>query len=59
MLARIPWWVELGVGILALVYAVGVLTDTITPLPNDVMALIWVAVAIGLFVRVVRLNRQS
>ena len=58
LLARIPWWVKLGGAILAFVYGVGVLTDTLTPLPSDVMAVVWFAVAIGLFMRAVRLHRQ-
>jgi hypothetical protein len=58
LLARIPWWVKLGGAILAVGYGVGVLTDTLTPLPSDVMAVVWFAVAIGLFVRAVRLHRQ-
>ena len=57
--ARLPSSVQLGLALIGLVYAVGVLTDTITPLPNDVMALIWVAVTIGLSVHLVRLIRQS
>lgn len=28
LLARIPWWVELGVRVLAIVYGVGVLTPS-------------------------------
>jgi len=56
LLARIPWWVKLAVWLLTLVYAVGVLTDTIIPLPSDVQAVIWGLVAIGLFVRAVRLH---
>jgi hypothetical protein len=58
LLARIPWWVKLGGAILTVVYGVGVLTDALTPLPNDVMAGIWFAVAVGLFVRAVHLHRQ-
>ncbi|MFD1514545.1 hypothetical protein [Halomarina rubra] len=56
LLAHIPWWVKLAGAMVTLVYAVGVLTDTITPLPNDVTTVIWVAVTIGLFVRAVRLH---
>ncbi len=58
--ARLPWSVKLGFALLGLVYAVAILTDTIKdPIPNDVWAIIWFAVAVGLLVRAVRLHRQS
>ncbi|ELY95614.1 hypothetical protein C484_04995 [Natrialba taiwanensis DSM 12281] len=58
--ARLPWSVKLGFALLSMVYAVAILTDTIKdPIPNDVWAIIWFAVAIGLLVRAVRLHRQS
>jgi hypothetical protein len=59
LLARIPWWVKLGGAILTFAYGVGILTDTVPPLPSDVMAIIYFAVAIGLFMRAVRLHRES
>lgn len=57
--ARLPSSVQLGLALITTVYAVGVLTDTITPLPNDVMTLIWIAVTIALFVHLVQLIRQT
>jgi len=56
--SRVPLGVKLGFVLLCWVYAAGVLTDTITPLPSNVMAVIWFAVAGGLLVRAVRLHRQ-
>jgi hypothetical protein len=50
---------KLGGAILAFEYGVGILTDTVPPLPSDVMAIICFAVAVGLFMRAVRLHRES
>ncbi|SFS46646.1 hypothetical protein SAMN04488556_0938 [Halostagnicola kamekurae] len=58
--ARLPRSVKLGVALLGVVYAVAILTDSINdPIPNDVWAIVWFAVAVGLLVRAVRLHRQS
>lgn len=58
--ARIPPSVQLGLGLIGIVYAVAVWTETIKPLiPEDVMAVVLFAVAVGLFVYAMRLSRQS
>lgn len=58
--ARLPWSVKLGFALFGVVYAVAILTDSINdPIPNDVWAIVWFAVAVGLLVRAVRLHRQS
>ena len=51
---------ELGLALFGLLFAVAILTDTIKdPIPNDVWALIWFAVAAAFLVRAVRLHMQS
>ncbi|QCS42558.1 hypothetical protein FEJ81_09365 [Natrinema versiforme] len=58
--ARLPFRVQLGIALLSSVYLVAVLTDIIEdPIPSDVWAVLWFAVAVGLLVRAVHLNRRS
>lgn len=60
LLARVPSWVQIGLAVLSFAFAAAILTDTIEdPIPNDVWAVVWFAVAIGLLVRTVRLYRRS
>ncbi|WP_256392985.1 hypothetical protein [Natronoarchaeum rubrum] len=57
---RLPWSVHLGLTLLGFVYMVAILTDTIKdPIPGDVWAVVYFAVAAGLLVRAVRLHRQA
>ena len=58
--SRLPWYVQLGLSLTGFVYFGGILTDTIEPqIPSDVWAVVYFAVAAYLFVRAVRLSRQS
>jgi len=57
---RLPFSVRLGFALLCFVYGVAILTDTIEdPIPSDVWAVVYFAVAGGLLLRAVRLYRQS
>jgi len=57
---RLPFSVQIGFAVTAFVYGVARLTDTIEdPIPSNVWALVWFAVAGGLLLRAVRLHRQS
>ncbi|WP_256390975.1 hypothetical protein [Natronoarchaeum rubrum] len=57
---RLPFGVKLGFAVIALVYGAAILTDTIEdPIPSDVWAVVYFAVAGGLLLRAVRLHRQS
>lgn len=58
--SRLPDSVKLGLVLIGFVYAVAILTNTINdPLPSDVWAAVWFAVAIALLMRTVRLARRS
>lgn len=60
LFARLPFGVQFGLALVGLVFAVATLADIIAPpIPNDVWAIVWFAVAVGLLVRAVRLSRQS
>ena len=58
--ARLPWSVQLGLGLIGFVYGVAILTDTIKPqIPSNVWAVVYFAAGAYLLVRAVRLSRQS
>lgn len=60
LFARLPWGVKIGLGLISFMYGVVIVTDTVEdPIPSTVWAVIWFAVAGYLFVRAVRLSRQS
>ncbi len=57
---RLPWGVKIGLALSSFVYGMVILSDTIEdPIPPNVWAVVWFAVAGYLFVRAVRLSRQS
>jgi len=57
---RLPFSVQVGFAVIAFVSGVAKLTDTIEdPIPSDVWAVVYFAVAGGLLLRAVRLQRQS
>jgi hypothetical protein len=60
ILSRLPLSVTLAGPLIIIIYSLAVLTDTIEdPIPNDIKGILYIVVAIGLFVHAVRLHRES
>ena len=55
-----PLSVTLSGPLIVIIYSLAVLTDTIEdPVPNDIKGILYIVVAVGLFVHAVRLHRES